>query len=229
MLRDPPRDPKLIELMIDIKADTGRTLVDIWREELRSCLQNIAVEPTRPLQRRMLLHIVLQQNAWRSVYAASNGALRVKSWRHYVDAHQQFKGVSDSQAKHRIYSMYAKALVLQACLMEIGSKLYDIDQMKDMEIEFHLAYEKDIRVTDVSHHEMIGRLVDEHQDERARALYDFKSEVVTPIIKREFDVLDRLFDGIVNDNLDPHAIKESMDALRREREAIAEALIAPTT
>lgn len=189
-------------------------------------LDEIAGQKTWEAQRAMLLRIVLVEEGWSDVFACTNDIPSLEVWAHLVSENETFKQFPKETWKGLLLQRYILAIPNAACLMEIGTKNYGIDGVKQLETRLHSEYNREILNLDLKIGVVIRELIDEYSDEDAMNVAGLKDDVINPIIADQYKVLSLIAEQIANSKVDIEIVKDKMAALDERKREIGQALAA---
>lgn len=225
----PPLPESMYEAAATMVGKNGVSLLDHWRSTFSLQLDEIADQKTWQGQRSMLLRIVLVEEGWADVFRCTNEIGSVDVWAHLVADHELFQQFPRTAWKGLVLQRYIVGLLSAACLMELGSRNYSIDSTKQLEIQLHGEYYREILNLDLKVVAIIQDMIDQYSDEEALNTADLKDQVINPIIAEQYKVLALVSEQIANSSVDIQAIKGKMDALDGKKREIGEALMATRT
>ncbi len=226
-IKNPPLPKEWRDLAASLVGKSGGSNLDFWRTDYKSTLNEIAAEPTWSLQRIKLIARILDWEGWRATRMASKDVKFVDAWKHFVENNDAFKRSSKENWDVLLSQIWLHALLSSACLMELGQKLYAIDDVKQNEIGLHFEYEKEIKALDVKSIEQMLKCVESYEDDNALSLGDLKDEVLNPLIREQYRLLALMREGIINGNIDPQEIQTQIQLLDKKKRSIAATLIEP--
>lgn len=225
-----PLPPALRDALAAIHGPTGASRLDAWRQSFEEDLRTIADQPTWAAQRAALLRCLVRENTWLSLYAATKDARFPGSWAHYTEGTVIGVFWGGAERAQGVFLRWLFAATTNACLIVTGNRRYQINAIKEKEIEVHELLDLTIKRLDISFSDFVLSTHDAGDTDGAHIALAFKEQHVDPIIAREQKALLLAEEQIVHGVLDAHVFLQtvaSTDQLRDElREAVSRELSA---
>ena len=225
-IKRPPFPRELYDALVSETNRDGQSIIEVWRVYFQREVHNIAESQTWQLQKASLLESILNHKALESVYIVADKAKYQESWRHLVKDHPHFQTVAPDGWKRRIFDTYLVAIATSACLLELGSRLFELRDTKENEIGLYLEYYKEIMGLDVSTQDLISDRIHggEATTEEVTALQDLKNSRVNPVIDAQYRLLHVMKDEITNATLNIDGFKKKFEELEAAKVRLAEEL-----
>ena len=222
LIKNPPLPPELHDAMAGIMNSDGRvSLLDYWRNVYRQALANVAAEPTWETQRRNLLSTIMTEVSWRSLEVVANGSRHVEAWRHMTNGIKGFDGATAKNLGYLRHQRYLIAILNEACLSEVGMKLYRVSTSTRLEMGLCHEYDMEILKLDAGILDIILDHVDAYEDEDALVAADLKEAQIDPVIKEQFALLARMKDSVLSGTFDIATTKLRIDAMDAKKAELA--------
>jgi hypothetical protein len=221
LLARPPLPDGMLEAMIRARGKTGRTLLDWWRESFQEDIKSIAEQRTWQRQRAALITTVLDHIIFGSIYPAAKDVTHTDAWGHYVKDTAMFASAAKENWSDLIFQAWLTSIVSEACLLSVGTKLYEIDKIKQLEIDLLQSWVAETRKLDVAVMELMLTCIDKYQDDDARFVAAVKDDEINPLIKDRFDVMLEMKDAIANRTLDIDRVKTQMASFSGKHKELA--------
>ena len=217
----------------NLQDDLRRAGIEPWAWIINNSLA--LAGPSAPLLRQRaageLPHIeaIAAQYARRWIaYKCSQNTKSTEAWAHFVAEFTPFSQSPKEVWLSLLLQRYILALLSEACLTEIGYKAFKFDQTKQLELELHAEYEKEIRLLDVQFLDQMIISVAAYQDQTANELAAMKDNIINPLIKEQFQLLHLMSEQIINERLDIEDINARIQAFDvKKREIAATMLLQP--
>ena len=222
LLKNPPLPPGP-NSMFTSQGQNGKSLLEWWRESYLGDLKEIAECRTWQRQKATLIRIILEHHLLSSVQPAVGTDTPVAAWKHYVSHNPAFTAVDEAQWPTVLLHLYVTSLMSHACLEIIGSRLYEIDKPKSLELELFRDSAVQSRKLDVSLMRLgLGYAV---KGERKNALdtVDAKETMLDPLIRERFDLLSEMKDAISNRSLDMEYVRRRMSEIFKKHQELTRA------
>ena len=110
------------------------------------------------------------------------------------------------------------------CLQVLGEKLYQLDDTKRMQFDLYQAYDKEIRLADITLQDMIHDRLNNFEDDVAAIMADIKDDMINPLLVQQEAILGQVIEGIVSDTLDVAIMSERMKELDARRDEVEKQL-----
>jgi hypothetical protein len=222
LLARPPLPVELREAAARAVGRNGKSLIDWWRQSYALDLKSIAEHKSWDRQRATLLKIVLDQLIFSSIHNATKDVHHVEAWAHCVQDMDAFKAVPKQQWEGLLFQAWLASILTETCLQTIGTRLYGIDKLKELELELFASWVKDTRTLDVAMLDYALTLLDKQQDEDARYVAAFKDDEVNPLVADRFGLMHQMSEAIANDTLNLDRVRQRMDELSARHRDIAQ-------
>jgi hypothetical protein len=132
-----------------------------------------------------------------------------------------FKAVPKHQWEGLLFQAWLASILTEACLQTIGTRLYGIDKLKELELQLFAEWVKDTRTLDVAMLDYALTLLDKQHDVDARSVAAFKDDEVNPLVADRFDLMHQMREAIANDALNLDRVRRRMDELSARHRDIA--------
>jgi hypothetical protein len=223
-LAHPPLPKELYDASASLVGKKGISLLDYWRTGFSTLIDEIASEKTWELQRAKLLGTILTEQGWSAATVASRETKFTDAWSHMVENVDHFKNSPKDVWPSLLFQRYIVALLTVACLIELGAKAFQLDDLKQNELGLHGEIEKEIRLLDVQFSNQMLLSAENFEDDLAETICAMKEDVINPLIKEQFDLLSVMREQIVHSNLDIVEVKKRIDAFDARTLEIAASL-----
>ena len=207
-IRRPPLPVGFYGVFAERTRKTGASILDQWRNTFRQQLEDIASRKTRDEQRARTIEIILEAEDRIAIWHASEKAKHIEACSHLVE----FGGFEKEQWRQVLFQRFCSATISRNCLLEIGSKLFKFDDLKQEEITLFSEYDKEIRLLDVLFVDRVFVAVHEHQEDKAKYVARIKVDEVNPILNEQMKLLALMKEQIIN-GLNMTEIRERMDVI----------------
>jgi hypothetical protein len=228
-LFNPPQVPSDVLELMALFNSNGKTFLSFCENSYRDFLRQIANKETRDDQRQALLAICIQERSWRSVYRAAKDAKHVSSWTHLTAGSDIFEKTPREYWQKVLLQRYLVAVLSDAWLLDIGHPLYKLDVVSQAGLDLYVEYDTEIKKLDVDMSEDMLSKLDSFEDDEGLALAKFKDEVVNPIIREQYEVLERLGKDVAANTLDPEVYQAEFKRIDEIKKHIARAITSLTS
>jgi hypothetical protein len=204
-------NPKLPDGWADVASKFDgktRTFMEYVTLAFKDFLQHIASKPTRAEQKKELLTLLIHQITWVSTERAARDAKWVESWEHYTTGHPLFdmsrvegKIRPHAQWKFHLQSQWLISIVLGSWLKVIGQRLYQLEPHLEGACDLYQQYDIEIKTMDIGMRDLMCERLANHEYDEGKRIGKFIDQVVTPLIKEQHAILDRLEVDIKADTL----------------------------
>jgi hypothetical protein len=188
-------NPKLPEGFPEILAHFDgrkRTFLEFIQLSFKDYLRQIANKGTKEEQKTELLDICLQELSWDAANRAVKDAKHVQSWEHIAKVSPLFEMFPKTEWKRLLLGRYMSALILCSWLTVLGRTLYRVEDYIESALELFVHYDAEIKSLDVGLFELMLEKLSNYEDDEGRKIGKFKDEVINPLIKEQYAILDRL-------------------------------------
>jgi hypothetical protein len=195
LIANPPAPDDIRSVLTTRKYTDGRSLLEGWRSEMKTCVENIAAEKTWALQRQRLIGFRVAAASWIALYRAVGTEPRISLWRSYVEGIGEFATNAETAWPTLLPKVYFFAALQNAVLCPLGMTCYATD--KTLERQLNL-------LTDLRQHAIEKGLVldsriqdiDDLDPELAASLMAARNECILPHYRKLFGFLRELGDRI---------------------------------
>jgi hypothetical protein len=222
LLARPPLPDGWLEVMARKQGKTDRTLLDWWRESFLADIKTISERATWQRQRAALITEVLDHVIFSSIYSAAKDASHVGAWKHYVESMPMFSNVPEEGWANLLFQGWLTSFISEACLLGVGTKLYEVDKAKQLEIDPLQAWVAETRKLDVALMELMLTCIDKHEDADARFIAAVKDDEINPLIKERFEFMLEMKDAIANRTLDLKRVQNQTSLFSTKHQELAQ-------
>ena len=220
-IKTPPLSQEWLDVLATIRAKRdGGSLTELWRDRFRAEVRGIASEPTWALQRARVLRSIAETYGWTALHAATKEATNREAWvDHFKKAFPEAVEASPETCDFLVLQHYIMALCTEACLVEIGRALYNVNQIKLLELQVLEAAHRETQVLQARLHDRI--LATSKDDGELRdALVEWHDEQCVPLLNAEWRSLAALEEAVVADTFDVDKAAWQSEALREKLTAV---------
>jgi hypothetical protein len=215
LIANPPMPDDMRAALATRKYTDGRTLLEGWRSEMKTCVEQIAAEKTWALQRQRLIQLRVAAASWIALYRAVGIEPRISLWRGYVEGIGEFATNPESAWPTLLPKVYYFALLQTAILCPLGMGCYATDKA----LERHLELLTNLRQHAIKKGLVLDRGIQDIDDtdpELAASLMDARNETVLPQLRKLFGFLRELRDRIETGAVQETAIADRWAELCQE-------------
>lgn len=224
-MRNPKFPPGYAEAMS--KLDGKRqSFVRYTQDVYTLYLKEIASRQSLKGQREELLRLVLQEAPWHAVFRAANKATYNQSWGHFTKGAGWFEDQPTQPPKLLLTARYLLALTCMSWLQVVGKYHYGLSDATVAALDLYIDYDAGIKEIDVNMFELMFAKLDGFEDGEGMAIGKVKDDVVNPIIKEQYAILDRLGKDIVNDTLDVDFYQSEFSRIDAIKQHVAHTIMA---
>lgn len=116
------------------------------------------------------------------------------------------------------------ALLTESCLIELGGKYFGIDPIKQLEIDLHGEYDKEIKILYIEFLNAMLKCVESYEDDRASELASMIDDIINPLITEQYKLLSLMREQIINATVDIEDIEARMKSFDARKQKIAAAI-----
>ncbi len=202
-IKTPPMPQDWLDALAKIRAKSdGGSLTDLWRHEFRADIKSIAGEATWALQRARVIRRIAESYGWNALSAATKEAINKEAWLdHFKAAFPKAEAASPETCEFLVMQRCILALCTEACLVEIGQALYNVNQLKMLELQVIESGHMETQSLQVRVHDRMLEMSKNDPELRA-ALFDWHDEHCVPLLNDEWRFLDALEEAVVSDSFD---------------------------
>ncbi|MBL0938511.1 MAG: DUF1819 family protein [Gemmatimonadaceae bacterium] len=220
-IKTPPLSPEWLDVLATIRAKRdGGSLTELWRDRFRAKIREIASEPTWSLQRARVLRCIAETHGWTALHEATKEATNAEAWvDHFKEAFPEAAEASPETCNFLVLQHYVMALCTEACLVEIGSALYNVNQIKLLELQVLEAAHRETQVLQTRLRDRIltaSRGDDDFRD----ALVEWHDEQCVPLLNAEWRSINALEEAVVADTFDVQKDARQAEALQEKLAAV---------
>ena len=223
-LESPPIPEDLLHAMYESEGFGGRSLVENWREALKTATDEIAAAPSRSAQRQLTIRLILSRDHWGSLYRISRETRHVEAWRHLVS--ESARELPDEALNQSLFAKWLVSVCTSSCLVAMAHSLFAFDEQTEQQCELHALYLYTLRAVDVGVTDYILDLQDEGRDDEAEAVGLFKDYELNPVLNKELAASRWIEDQVAVGNFDLPAVAARIRELQGKRHALAESMAA---
>ncbi|WP_396216192.1 hypothetical protein [Gemmatimonas sp.] len=220
-IKTPPMPQDWLDAAASIRAKAdGGSLLELWRERFRGEIKRIAEEPTWALQRAKLLERVMETYTWTALQAAIGDATHEAAWLGHVrEGFPAMATLSPERCQQMITQQVLLAACTEACLVELGSALYNVDTLKRMELQVIEVTHRETQVLQVRLHDDL-LTQSEGDPELRKALVAWHDTHCVSLLNAEWGKLSALEEAVRADAFDTRKAEEHRRSLQERLVAV---------
>jgi hypothetical protein len=134
LIENPPMPDDMRSTLTTRKYSDGRSLLDGWRSEIKSCVDDIAAEKTWRLQRQRLIRFRVAASTWIALHKVVGVEPRISLWRIYVEGIGEFAN-PESSWPTLLPKVFCFAMLQDAVLRPLGMACYATDKALESNLE----------------------------------------------------------------------------------------------
>ena len=223
-LESPPIPEDLLHAMYEGVGFGGRSLVENWREALKTATDEIAAAPSRSAQRELTIRLILSRDHWGSLYRISRETRHVEAWRHLVS--ESARELPDEALNQSLFAKWLVSVCTSSCLVAMAHSLFAFDEHTEKQCELHALYLYTLRAVDVGVTDYILDLQDEGRADEAETVGLFKDDELNPVLNKELAASRWIEDQIAVGKFDLPAVAARIRELQDKRHALAASMTA---
>jgi len=223
LVANPPIPPALREAYERRSTETGKTLLEIWRQEFRKTLQDIAKEPAWSLQKRLLLWHLVKEAGWIALYNTVKPNDRIECWRGFVEDIDMFKPLKPEHFYGMLAERFLFAILTNAVLWVIGVAAFGLNEQNQRSIEMYEAQRKDYILTVIGLWRGYFKVEREFDGEFA-SHYANRAAKLEPVVQEMIAYSGLLSERVVNETMDFSVLQNELDRFEKRKLAALEEL-----
>jgi hypothetical protein len=176
-----------------------RTFMEYVTLAYKDFLKHIASKPTRAQQKAELLSLRIQHLTWVATEKASRDAKWTESWARYTKGHPLFDAsrvegqmLHQAEWNFKLKSQWLTSIILGSWLVVLGRTLYNLEPHLEAAFDLHEFYDTEIKTMEVGMMDLMLEKLANYEDDEGKRIGKFIDEVLGPLMKEQYAILDRL-------------------------------------
>lgn len=139
LMAKPPLPPDYPEIYNIVVSSDGQILMEIWRSEYVKTIQDVAIQPTWSLQKKLLWHLV-KETGWLALGDVIVEGHDLRSWSAFVEEVDFFYDVDDRQRLSLLTQRRLLAMLTRALLYVTGMAAYGLTEKHQSALNLYKVY-----------------------------------------------------------------------------------------
>ena len=205
LVANPPMPDDMRSTLTTQKYSDGRSLLEGWRSEMKTFVEDIAAEKTWRLQRQHLIRFRVAAATWIALYKAVGVEPRISLWRGYVEGIGEFATNSESSWPTLLPKVFCFATLQDAVLRPLGMACYATDNALERHLDLLVSLREHVIGKGIALDRGIQDL-DEIDPHLAESLMYGRNTMVHPQSLKLFGFLRELADRIETGSVQDDAV-----------------------
>lgn len=220
-IKTPPMPQEWLDVLATLRAKSdGGSLTELWRDRFRADVKVIAGEPTWALQRARLLRQIAETYGWNALHAAMKESTHPEAWvNSFKEAFPKAESASPETCTFLVMQAFIMALCTETCLVELGQALYNVGEIKLMELQ---VLEAALRETQVLQARLHDHILEKSKDdpELRDAMIAWHDAHCVALMNDEWRSLDAMEEAVISDSFDSAKSQRQSEEFQRKLAAV---------